>query len=152
MPLLSNPSFGPRTALVYITLGAMLDVWTAVWYFWFARDQQGNISRNTWFWLSGLFLTGVIFMLIGFYLGRIGRAARKAEMPPSEATPAEAQIQQTAAAVPHPIVAGAGVPAAAPMAGVMPGMMAAGGVPAAPGQPTAPAQPSGQYVPGVTRR
>jgi hypothetical protein len=152
MPLLSNPSFGPRTALVYITIGALLDAWTTVWYFWFARDQTGNISRDTWFWLSGLFLSGLIFMLIGFYLGRIGRAARKAELPPPEVEPQEAAIQQTAAAVPHPVVAGAGVPAVAPMAGATPGMMAAGGVLAAPGQPTAPAQPTGQYVPGVTRR
>jgi hypothetical protein len=152
MPLLTNPSFGPRTALIYITIGALLDAWTAVWYFWFARDQGGNISRDTWFWLSGLFLSGLIFMLIGFYLGRIGRAARKAELPPPEVEPAEAQIQQTAAAVPHPIVTGAGVPAVAPMAGAMPGMMAAGGVPATPGQPVAPAPPPEQYVPGVTRR
>jgi hypothetical protein len=152
MPLLSNPSFGPRTALVYITVGALLDAWTTVWYFWFARDQEGHISRNTWFWLTGLFLTGLIFMLIGFYLGRIGRAARKAELPPKEVEPQEAAIQQTAAAVPHPMMPGAAMPAVAPMAGVMPGMMAAGGAPVAPAQPVQPAQPSGQFVPGVTKR
>ena len=83
MPLLSNPAFGPRTALVYITVGALLDIWTIVYYVWFAGDDQGNVSRTTWFWLSGLFLTGLIFMLIGFYLGRIGRVAQKAELPPS---------------------------------------------------------------------
>jgi hypothetical protein len=143
MPLLSNPAFGPRTALVYITVGAMLDVWTIVWYFWFARDQAGNISRNTWFWLTGLFLTGLVFMLIGFYLGRIGRAARKAEMPPSEATQAEAQIQANAAAVPNQFVPG-----------MMPGTMPTGvPVAAQPAPPAAPAgTPGGQYVPGVTRR
>ena len=79
MPLLSKPSFGPRTALIYITVGALLDVWTVVWYFWFARNQEGYISQNTRFWLTGLFFTGVVLMLIGFYLGRIGRAARKAD-------------------------------------------------------------------------
>lgn len=154
MPLLSHPSFGPRTALVYITLGALLDAWTAVWYFWFARDQEGNISRNTWFWLSGLFLTGLILMLIGFYLGRIGRAARKAEMPPPEVQHEEAAIQQTAAAVPHPVTPGVMPAAGVPGAGPMPGVMAAGGgVGVAP--PVTPAgtpAPSGQYVPGVTRR
>jgi hypothetical protein len=137
---------------VYITVGALLDAWTAVWYFWFARDQEGFISRNTWFWLSGLFLTGIILMLIGFYLGRIGRAARKAEMPPSEAVRAEAQIQQTAAAVPQTILPGVVQPGMTPVTGAMPGMVTPVG--AATMAPPAPAAPptNGQFVPGVTRR
>ncbi|MBO0699700.1 MAG: hypothetical protein J2P46_14990 [Zavarzinella sp.] len=153
MPLLSKPAFGPRTAIVYITTGALTCVWTGVWYFSFARDASGQISRNTEFWLWGLFLTGITLLVIGFFLGHIGRSARRAELPPPEAEHQEAQIQETAAAVPHPTVPGAvpgvGVPAAAPMAGVMPGMIAAGGVPGANAQP---AQPSTQFVPGATRR
>ena len=150
MALLTHPAFGPRTALTYITVGALLDAWTAVWYFWFARDQEGNISRNTWFWLSGLFLTGLILLLIGFYLGRIGRAARKAEMPPSEATPAEAQIQQTAAAVQQPILPGVVQPGMTPVTGTMPVVTPAAPAPMAP--PAAAGAAAGQYVPGVTRR
>jgi hypothetical protein len=148
MPLLSKPSFAPPTALIYITLGALLDVWTVVWYFWFARDQQGYISHDTWFWLSGLFFTGLVLMLIGFYLGRIGRAARKAETPPPEVEPAEATIQQTAAGTPHPIVTGAGaaVPGqAVPMSGTT-----VPGTPMPPPQAAPPAPPP--YVPGVTKR
>ena len=99
MPLLSKPAFGPRTAIIYITIGSLIDVWTAVWYFTYARDNEGNISRNTWFWLAGLFLTGLTLIVIGFFLGQIGRAARRAELPPKEAQPDEAAIQQTAAAV-----------------------------------------------------
>ena len=78
MPLLSKPAFGPRTAIIYITLGSLIDVWTAVWYFTFSRDDHGAISRDTWFWLAGLFLTGLTLIFIGFFLGRIGQAARKA--------------------------------------------------------------------------
>jgi len=144
MPLLSKPSFGPRTALIYITVGALLDVWTVVWYFWFARDQTGTVSSNTWFWLTGLFLTGLVFMVIGFYLGRIGRAARKAELPPAEAQPQEAAIQQTAAAT-HPVVTAAVPGQAVPMTGTtMPG------TPVLPAPAAPPAQP--QFVPGVTKR
>src|SRR5262245_61569087 len=122
MPLLSKPSFAPRTALTYITLGALLAVWTIVWYFWFARDQEGYISRNTWFWLTGLFFSGVVLMLIGFYLGRIGRAARKAEAPPADVQAQETAIQQTAAATPHPVVTGAVPGQAVPITGTtMPG-------------------------------
>ena len=110
MPLLSKPSFGPRTALIYITVGALLDVWTVVRYFWFARNQEGYISQNTWFWLTGLFFTGVVLMLIGFYLGRIGRAARKADGAAARRPAQETAIQQTAAGTPHPVVTGAAVP------------------------------------------
>ena len=107
MPLLSKPAFGPRTALIYITVGALLDVvdrrsGTSG----LPATRRAYISRNTWFWLTGLFLTGLILMLIGFYLGRIGRAARKAEVPPSDVQHDEAAIQQTAAATPHPVVTG----------------------------------------------
>jgi len=153
MPLLSKPSFAPRTALIYITVGALLDVWTVVWYFWFARDQQGYISRDTWFWLSGLFLSGLVLMLIGFYLGRIGRAARKAETPPSDVEADEAAIQQTAAATPNPVVAGGG--AALPGQAVFPGQavpMAGTTVPGTPMLPPTAAPPAPpQYVPGVTK-
>lgn|SRR5262245_39987115 len=146
MPLLSKPSFAPRTALIYITVGAMLGVWTVVWYFWFARNQEGFISRDTWFWLSGFFFSGVVLMLIGFYLGRIGRAARKAEAPPHELESQEAAIQQTAAATPHPVVTGAAVPGQmVPIPGTtMPA------IPALPSTAVPPAQP--EFVPGVTKR
>jgi len=159
MPLLSKPAFGPRTAIIYITIGSLIDVWTAVWYFTYARNDQGNISRDTWFWLAGLFLTGLTLIVIGILLGEIGRSARKAEMPPAEAQNQEATIQETAAANPHPAVAGG-------MMGGMPAVM--GGVPMAPAQtmagapgvvmpaPAAPPagtqQQSAPFVPGVTRR
>jgi len=164
MPLLSKPAFGPRTAIIYITIGSLIDVWTAVWYFTYARDDHGNISRNTWFWLAGLFLTGLTLIIIGVLLGEIGRSARKAEMPPAEAQNQEAAIQETAAANPHPAVAAGmmgGVPGMVP--GVMGGVPMAGnaatmaGAPGvvmpAPAAPPAGTQPEpSHYVPGVTRR
>jgi hypothetical protein len=152
MPLLSKPAFGPRVSIIYITLGALLDVWTGVWYMTFARDDHGNISRNTWFWLAGFFLTGITLIVIGVLIGEIGRKARKAELPPPEAQPQEANIQQTAAAVPQAVVTSAvpattaGAPVAAnPMMGAMPA--AAAQMPAA-----QPAPASHQFVPGVTKR
>ena len=143
MPLLSKPAFGPRTAIIYITIGSLIDVWTAVWYLTYARDNEGNISRNTWFWLAGLFLSGLTFIVIGFFIGRIGRAARKAELPPKEAQSDEAAIQQTAAAVPHPVVAEAAPVAANPLMG--------GAVPMGSAMQPNQVAPQ-QYVPGVTRR
>ncbi|WP_439631292.1 hypothetical protein [Gemmata sp.] len=125
MPILTQPSFGPRTALMYVTGGTLLDVWTLVWYF--TRDHE--LTRSEQFWVVGLCLTGLTFVVLGLLLGPLGRSARQAEMPPAEAMPAEAAIQQTAAANPPAVAAGVaahgaavpGAPAmAAPPAGVIP--------------------------------
>jgi hypothetical protein len=105
MPILTKPSFGPRTSIIYITAGALMDVWVAVWYFAFARGEGENLSRTTQFWLLGLFLTGLTLIIIGALLGTIGRAARKVEMPPPSAVNKEAMIQQTAAANPPVMMA-----------------------------------------------
>ena len=93
MPILSNPAFGPRTALAYVTGGTLLCVWTLVWYC--TRDFE--MSHTQWFWVAGFFLSGITFLFLGLTLGPLGRAARQAEMPPAEAVHAEAAIQQTAA-------------------------------------------------------
>lgn len=98
MPVLSHPAFGPKASLVYITFGCLLDIWVAVWYFAFVRGGETQPTNTTWFWLYGLFLTGLMLLVIGLLLGKIGQAARRAELPPGEALSAEASIQQTAAA------------------------------------------------------
>lgn len=113
MSMLSNPAFGPRVALIYVTVGALIDVWTAVYYFTVARDRE--ITNVTWFWLSGLFLTGLTLIVLGLVLGPLGRAARKAELPPPEAAPSEAAIQSRAAGTPHPVAPGAMLGATQPI-------------------------------------
>lgn len=124
MPMLSQPSFGPRTALGYVTGGTLLCVWTLVWYFTRERAMEGNEP----FWFAGLLLTGVTFVFLGLVLGPLGRAARQAELPPQSAIAAEAAIQQTAAAHPPAVVATTGAMGAVP------------GAPANPAMPVAPAQ------------
>ena len=102
MAILSKPAFGPAASLIYITSGTLLDVWTVVWYLAFGRGEP--MTSTAWFWLAGLFMTGLVLVVIGVLLGQIGRAARKAELPPTEVVGAEAQIQNTAAAAPHPVM------------------------------------------------
>ncbi len=108
MPMLSEPAFGPKTALAYVTGGALIDVWTLVWYF--TREQQ--LTATGQFWVIGLALTGLTLIILGVLLGPLGRSARQAELPPAEVINAEAAIQQTAAANPAPVIAS---PAAAPI-------------------------------------
>ncbi len=100
MPVLSHPAFGPRTALGYVTVGALMCVWTGVWYW----TREYELSRSAWFWVAGFFLTGLTLVFLGLILGPLGRAARRAELPPTDALRAETAIQQTAAANPPAIV------------------------------------------------
>lgn len=126
MPMLTYPTFGPKTALIYITVGALIDVWTLVWYFTRERPLTGTQQ----FWVIGLVLTGLTFLVLGLLLGQIGRAARRAEMPPPEVEREEAEIQKTAAANQQQVVQ---APAAAPVAAAPPVAPAAASPPAPPG-------------------
>jgi hypothetical protein len=146
MAILSHPAFGPKASLAYITVGALIDVWAGVWYFGFVRGTA--MSDTTWFWLVGFFLTGLVLITIGLLLGPISQFARRAELPPGQAVDAEAAIQQTAAATPHPVVpnaaAGAGQAGAIqPPAGSVPPSPATGAAPVTAAAP--PATTTGRY-------
>jgi hypothetical protein len=151
MAILSKPSSAARMALMYITLGSLILVWSAIWYWWLMdTSYEGTVYRYV---CTGLLLTGGVLLFIGLALGRIGRAARRAELPPAEVTPAAAQIDQTAAQA-----AAVNAPVAAPVANsavagqpavVVPRPVNAPAVaPAAPVQPV-PAAPRLQEVPPV---
>jgi hypothetical protein len=103
MALLTQPAFGPKLSIGLILGGALLDIWTLVWRYTLAGDPLTEGQR---FWYLGLLLTGITLLVVGLFLGQIGRAARKAELPPPEAQTQEAAIQQTAAANPAPAVNG----------------------------------------------
>jgi hypothetical protein len=129
MPVLSQPSFAAKTALWYITGGAVLDIFATTYWFFFVRplptDDPG--MNTTHFWVVSIFLLGLVLMVIGFFLGRIGRAARHAELPPPEAMNTEKLVEQQAASNPagvnpalagQPMMQGAYPVAAQPMAPV----------------------------------
>jgi hypothetical protein len=92
MRLSANPA--ARAALTYITIGALTDVWAAIW-FWYMRSTQPADQNGSWWYIcTGLFLSGTVLMVIGFLVGRIGREARHADAPPASA----GMAQQAAAA------------------------------------------------------
>jgi hypothetical protein len=95
MPLLSQPSSAARTALFYITVGALLIVWTGIWFVYLHNYAE---TSTPYYFCTGLCITGVTLLIIGLALGRIGRAARHAELPPPEVTAAVANVDQNAAA------------------------------------------------------
>src|SRR5947208_9972695 len=85
-------------AIVYITVGALMDVWTVIYYIYARRH---NFDDNTFLWIYGFFFSGLVLMAIGFALGRIGRSAKQAEVspPPTQvmtpAVPAQAAATHT---------------------------------------------------------
>jgi hypothetical protein len=96
MALLSKPSSAARAALAYVTVGALAVVWTGIWFVYLERNPPHTDAP--YYWCTGFLITGLTLLAIGLGVGRIGRAARTAELPPPEVTPAVANAEQTAAA------------------------------------------------------
>lgn len=94
----TKTSGSARTAVIYITIGAIMDVWSALWYFYMNRHDTK--SDGPYFWCYGFLLTGATLIVIGLALGRIGRAARHAEAPAdttnSNVAPAQPMMQPPA--------------------------------------------------------
>jgi RsiW-degrading membrane proteinase PrsW (M82 family) len=82
-PILSKPSSSAPTSLFYITLGALLTVWSAIWYVYLNRT--GSDSQGIYYLCTGFLVTGLVLLTIGMLIGPLGRLARKAELPPTEA-------------------------------------------------------------------
>lgn len=139
MSILSKPSSAARTALIYITVGAVLDIWCAVWFAYL--NNHAPAGDGAFYWCAGFFVTGLTLIVLGLALGRIGRSARHAELPPPEVTPATVQAEQNAARA--PVVVGSPVAPVTPALS-SPATVAPGNAPVA----SAPGLPTG----GVIRR
>jgi hypothetical protein len=85
-------------AIVYITIGGLIDVWTAAAYFYFGRH---NLSATSNFWCAGFFFTGVVLIFIGLMVGKIGQSARQAEV--TAAPPVNVVSVPTAAGPQKPV-------------------------------------------------
>jgi hypothetical protein len=123
MPLSTRPSPAARTALTYITLGSLMVVWSGLW-FWYLWHNPVD-TTVVYYLCTGVMLTGITLVVIGLGIGRIGWAARHADLPPEgiippapvkPATPPVAPPPGVQTTLPPIIVAappGVGVPAQA---------------------------------------
>lgn len=75
----SKQSTSATTSLIYITLGGLIDVWTVVYWFYLRTHGGTDIA---YLYVAGFFFTGLVLLLIGLAVGRIGNAARPAEIAP----------------------------------------------------------------------
>jgi hypothetical protein len=95
MAILNKLTGAFPTAIIYITVGTLISVWTVVWLVFNEPE-----TRQGYFWPVGFLITGIAVLAIGLFLGRIGRSARKAEMAPAEVIQASTNAEQVAAARP----------------------------------------------------
>ncbi len=80
MIMLQRPSFGAATAIAYITVGALLDVWSGIWYFYLHNNPPE--ASTPFYFCYGFLLSGLVLIVIGLALGPIGKYARQAEHHP----------------------------------------------------------------------
>jgi hypothetical protein len=93
MPILNKLSGAFPTALIYITLGTLIVIWTLVTWAFDPPDSRGG-----YYWVVGFLLTGLALLLIGLFLGQLGRVTQQAALPPQEVTAAAVQSETIAAA------------------------------------------------------
>jgi len=105
-------------AIVYITVGALMDVWTVIYWIYLRGEDQTTVSSTTYLWVYGFFFSGMVLMAIGFGLGYIGRSAKQAEV---SAPPPMMQMPTAGQVVPAPV--------AQPVQGNPPGVAPAVSVP-----------------------
>jgi len=116
-----NIAISPRTSLVYMTVGALIDVWTIIWYF--ALGVREGMDNRQWFWLLGFFFSGLTLMIIGMFL-RPGKhtVVSQPEMPVVAAPPATMpavpvstrNLDEKTVPAPDATITGAQIPAPTP--------------------------------------
>jgi hypothetical protein len=100
MAILSKPSTSARTAVIYVTAGVLTAVWSGIWYAYMVHSAPE--SEVWWYICYGFILSGFALTFIGLAIGRIGRSARHAELPPEEVIHSVIQASQEKAT--HPAV------------------------------------------------
>src|SRR5437773_697937 len=105
MRLLNQASPAARAALIYITIGALIVIWSCVGFVYL--ENHPPVSNLIYYWGTGIFLTGLTLIGIGLGLGRIGRSARPADLPPAQPV---AVVEPPAELAPTAQVVAAGEP------------------------------------------
>jgi hypothetical protein len=115
MPEPSKPSASARLSIFYITIGALMVVWTVLYHVFYLQPHVPDRGSSPYFWCYGFFFTGLTLMAIGFAVGQIGRAARHAEVPPPPVAAGRPVVLAQLPAAPAPGTPVAALPTAAPV-------------------------------------
>lgn len=83
-----EPSKGAKYAIFYLTAGALVIIWSAVWFYYLVQHDY-SAGDIRYYLCTGLLLSGVAVFVIGALIGRIGHEAKQADVPVATvATPA----------------------------------------------------------------
>ncbi len=95
MTAMTNRSDAPGKSLGFITVGAILAVLSGTSFFFFARSPDHPMVD---YLRVVAFLLGLVFLAIGFAVGRIQRVAREADAAPpaTVAAPSDASAAKPA--------------------------------------------------------
>ncbi len=80
LSLLRSPSRSAGTAVMYVTIGVLMMIWTGVWYY--ARHEhwaENSDATAEKYICIGLFMSGLAVTVIGLLVGQIGGAAKQAD-------------------------------------------------------------------------
>ena len=134
--LMRAPSRSAGNSILYVTVGVLTMIWTAV-YFYYIRNDETSWQHYA---CVGLLLSGFSVTVIGLLFGSIGGAAKEADNTVG-AAPAGPMVA--------PGMMAGGMVAPGMMPGVMPGAVVTGAVPgtqAAPGMMPGTGQPGSGEV------
>jgi hypothetical protein len=104
MRLFPTTSSAARTSLAYITVGALLVIWMCVWGVYLLNNVPDREGLR--YLCLGLLISGLALIVIGLATGRIGGAARNADVvqavvaPPSTVDPDSQPLAAIAQPVP----------------------------------------------------
>jgi hypothetical protein len=79
MNIISNLTSAARASLAYITAGALIIVWSSLYYVYLYNHPSPDGTVAPFYLCTGLLLTGITLLAIGLGIGWIGRAARPAD-------------------------------------------------------------------------
>jgi hypothetical protein len=95
-----------RTALIYVTVGALTMIWAGVWYVYLYNNPP--VAASAYYWCSGFVVTGLAVGVIGLVLGMVS-AQPHADLPIAGAPVAVVNPQPDVATIPAPVPAPLGV-------------------------------------------
>src|SRR5262245_26449673 len=105
---LREPSKGAKYSIYYLTAGALVMIWSAVWFYYLLQHDYpaGDIR---YYLCTGLLLSGAAVFVIGSLIGWIGREAKHADVPVATVAipgtaPAPPETNGTAQSPASPIV------------------------------------------------
>ena len=101
MRLYNQSSTTARTALVYITVGALTVIWAGVWCV--ALYNHPSETSTAYYWCAGFIVTGLALVLLGVVIGRIGQPNQLTGLPP-EGVPIAVVTAQPTATAPAPVL------------------------------------------------